>query len=100
MFNNQYIYIDEFAGFTKQEYQIIEKLILVANQVTVTICIDELNIPKNPNTDIFYSNENTVNKLFEIAQNCGTKVEEIKLENKYRFKSNELKHLEENLYEN
>ena len=100
MFNNQYIYIDEFAGFTKQEYQIIEKLILAANQVTVTICIDELNIPKNPNTDIFYSNENTVNKLFEIAQNCGTKVEEIKLENKYRFKSNELKHLEENLYEN
>ena len=100
MFNNQYIYIDEFAGFTKQEYQIIEKLILVANQVTVTIFIDELNIPKNPNTDIFYSNENTVNKLFEIAQNCGTKVEEIKLENKYRFKSNELKHLEENLYEN
>ena len=100
MFNNQYIYIDEFAGFTKQEYQIIEKLILVANQVTVTICIDELNIPKNPNTDIFYSNENTVNKLFEIAQNCCTKVEEIKLENKYRFKSNELKHLEENLYEN
>lgn len=100
MFNNQYIYIDEFAGFTKQEYQIIEKLILVANQVTVTICIDELNIPKNPNTDIFYSNENTVNKLFEIAQNYGTKVEEIKLENKYRFKSNELKHLEENLYEN
>lgn len=100
MFNNQYIYIDEFTGFTKQEYQIIEKLILVANQVTVTICIDELHIPKNPNTDIFYSNENTVNKLFEIAQNCGTKVEEIKLENKYRFKSNELKHLEENLYEN
>lgn len=100
MFNNQYIYIDEFAGFTKQEYQIIEKLILVANQVTVTICIDELHIPKNPNTDIFYSNENTVNKLFEIAQNYGTKVEEIKLENKYRFKSNELKHLEENLYEN
>ena len=100
MFNNQYIYIDEFAGFTKQEYQIIEKLILVANQVTVTICIDELHIPKNPNTDIFYSNENTVNKLFKIAQNCGTKVEEIKLENKYRFKSNELKHLEENLYEN
>ena len=100
MFNNQYIYIDEFAGFTKQEYQIIEKLILVANQVTVTICIDELHIPKNPNTDIFYSNENTVNKLFEIAQNCGTKVEEIKLENKYRFKINELKHLEENLYEN
>ena len=100
MFINQYIYIDEFAGFKKQEYQIIEKLILVANQVTVTICIDELNIPKNPNTDIFYSNENTVNKLFEIAQNYGTKVEEIKLENKYRFKSNELKHLEENLYEN
>ena len=100
MFKDAVIYIDEFAGFTSQEYQIIDKLIQIAKQVTITICTDELHGIKNPDTDIFYSNEVTVTKLLEVAQNCDAKIEEIKLEETYRFKNSELKHLEENLYEN
>ena len=100
MFKDAVIYIDEFAGFTSQEYQIIEKLVQIAKQVTITICTDELHDIKNPDTDIFYSNQVTVNKLLEVAQNCESKIEEIKLENTYRFKSIELKHLEQNLYDN
>ena len=100
MFKDAVIYIDEFAGFTSQEYQIIEKLVQIAKQVTITICTDELHDIKNPDTDIFYSNQVTVNKLLEVAQNCNVKIEEIKLENTYRFKSIELKHLEQNLYNN
>ena len=100
MFKDAAIYIDEFAGFTNQEYQIIEKLVQIAKQVTITICTDELHDIKNPDTDIFYSNQVTVNKLLEVAQNCNAKIEEIKLENTYRFKSIELKHLEQNLYNN
>ena len=100
MFKEAVIYIDEFAGFTSQEYQIIEKLVQIAKQVTITICTDELHDIKNPDTDIFYSNQVTVNKLLEVAQNCESKIEEIKLENTYRFKSIELKHLEQNLYNN
>ena len=100
MFKDAAIYIDEFAGFTNQEYQIIEKLVQIAKQVTITICTDELHDIKNPDTDIFYSNQVTVNKLLEVAQNCNAKIEEIKLENTYRFKSIELKHLEQNLYDN
>ena len=100
MFKDAVIYIDEFAGFTSQEYQIIEKLVQIAKQVTITICTDELHDIKNPDTDIFYSNQVTVNKLLEVAQNCNAKIEEIKLENTYRFKCTELKHLEQNLYNN
>ena len=100
MFKDAVIYIDEFAGFTSQEYQIIEKLVQIAKQITITICTDELHDIKNPDTDIFYSNQVTVNKLLEVAQNCNVKIEEIKLENTYRFKSIELKHLEQNLYNN
>lgn len=100
MFKDAVIYIDEFAGFTSQEYQIIEKLVQIAKQVTITICTDELHDIKNPDTDIFYSNQVTVNKLLEVAQNCNAKKEEIKLENTYRFKCTELKHLEQNLYNN
>ena len=100
MFKDAVIYIDEFAGFTSQEYEIIEKLVQIAKQVTITICTDELHGIKNPDTDIFYSNQVTVNKLLEVAQKCDAKIEEIKLENPYRFKSTELKHLEQNLYDN
>ena len=100
MFKDAVIYIDEFAGFTSQEYHIIEKLIQIAKQVTITICTDGLHEIKNPDTDIFYSNEVTVTKLLEVAQNCDVIIEEIKLEETYRFKNSELKHLEKNLYEN
>lgn len=100
MFKNILIYIDEFAGFTSQEYEIIKKLIQISKQVTITICTDELHEAKNPDTDIFYSNENTVNRLLEAAKDCDAKVEEIKLENTYRFKNAELMHLEQNLYSN
>ena len=90
MFKDAVIYIDEFAGFTSQEYHIIEKLIQIAKQVTITICTDGLHEIKNPDTDIFYSNEVTVTKLLEVAQNCDVKIEEIKLEETYRFKNSEL----------
>ena len=100
MFKNNLIYIDEFAGFTSQEYEIIKKLVQIAKQVTITINTDELHDIKNPDTDIFYSNQITVNKLLEVAKNCDIKVEEIKLEKTYRFKTPELKYLEQNLYEN
>ena len=100
LFNDSTVYIDEFSGFTTQEYEVIKKLIKIAKQVTITICTDELHNVKNPDIDIFYSNQITVNKLFELARQCETNIEEIKLENTYRFKSKELKYLEQNLYEN
>ena len=46
-FNNSLIYIDEFVGFTKQEYDIIRKLLKVAKMVSITICADNLEEIKN-----------------------------------------------------
>lgn len=100
MFKNSVIYIDEFSGFTIQEYEIIKKLMKIAKSVTITICTDKLDTKKNNETDIFYSNQITVNKLIDIAKKNEIKINEIYLKEKYRFKSDELKHLEENLYEN
>ena len=100
LFCDSTVYIDEFSGFTSQEYEVIKKLIKIAKQVTITICTDELHDIKNPDTDIFYSNQITVNQLLDVAKQCETKVEEIKLEETQRFKRLELKYLEQNLYEN
>lgn len=99
MFDNTEIYIDEFVGFTKQEYAIIEKLLEVAYKVTITINADTLEKTKQASNDIFYSNKETVEKILKTAQNAGAKIEEpVKLENGVRFKSDELLHLEQNIY--
>ena len=97
-FKDNLIYIDEFAGFTSQEYDIIQKLVKIAKQVTITICTDTIHEIKNADTDIFYSNQITINKLLQIASENDIKIEEVELEQTYRFKTPELKHLEKNLY--
>lgn len=99
MFENTIIYIDEFVGFTPQEYKVILELLKVAKQVNITICTDSLLESKNKENDIFYTNKKTVSKIINLANNNGIQIENPVYLNKcYRFKNDELKHLEENLY--
>ena len=98
-FDDADIYIDEFVGFTHQEYEIIKKLLVKANEVNITICTDNLNLSLNQDTDIFYSNKLTIDKLYYIAREENVKIEKpIVLDKCYRFKNKELSHLEENIY--
>ena len=54
---------------------------------------------KDASKDIFYTNKETIEKILKLAKDNKITVEDpIKLENIYRFKSEELKHIEENLY--
>lgn len=101
MFDNSIVYIDEFAGFTKQEYNIVEKILEKAKQVNITICADNLEENTNKESDIFYFNKQFAKLLTDCGQNVDKKQEKaISLKNKYRFKNIELKHLEENIYNN
>lgn len=100
-FDNSIVYIDEFAGFTKQEYNIVEKILEKTKQVNITICADNLEENTNKESDIFYFNKQFAKLLTDCGQNVDKKQEEsILLKNKYRFKNIELKHLEENIYNN
>ena len=96
-FKNKIIYIDEFIGFTTQEYNIIKKLIEQAKQVNITVCTDTLEQNNNKDTDIFYTNKKTVERLLRLTESKNIE-NPIKLEEKHRFKTEELKHLEENIY--
>lgn len=99
MFDNTEIYIDEFVGFTKQEYDIIKKLLEKAYKVTISITSDELYKTKDASNDIFYTNKETISKILKIAKANNIKIEEpVKQEEIYRFKNKELNHIEENLY--
>lgn len=99
MFKESLIYIDEFAGFTSQEYEIIKKLLTLAKKVTITVCTNDLNLNSNPDTDIFYSNKTTISKIIELVENQKD-IEKVELKETKRFKNKELQHLEQNLYEN
>ena len=98
MFNESIIYIDEFAGFTSQEYDIIAKLLQIAKEFTITACSDGIIADTNPDTDIFYSNKITIEKILKIATDNDIKTSTMYLNDTKRFKSSELKHLEENIY--
>lgn len=95
LFDNAVFYIDEFAGFTKQEYSVIESLIGIASKVYITVCTDALKIVKSPEADIFYDNKQTI----ETLKSIGVIDNEIFLDNPYRFKNGELRHLEKNIFD-
>ncbi len=99
MFKDCLIYIDEFTGYTKQEYKLIEILLKVAKQITITVTTDNLDLGTNPDTDVFYSNKQTADKLLYLARKNNIECEKtVFLEEKYRYKSPELEHIEKSLY--
>lgn len=108
-YNGAEIWIDEFSGFTPQEYKVIRKLMEKAERVTISLCTDHLEEGGGfSNSLIFAPVVNTAEKLKTIAKQLNIKVEEsVKLGyecgsdggEKGRFGSNnELRHLEQNLF--
>ena len=78
-FDNSYIYIDEFSGFTRQEYNVIKELLKKAKEIDITICSDGINIEKQPEEDIFYQKDKLQEAYVkpplstQIAQEVGIK---------------------------
>ena len=97
LFKNSIFYIDEFVGYTKQELEIIKKLLNISKNVTITFCIDNLDLNSSPDTDIFYPNKITLNKILKLLNN-NEKIETVNLNKIYRFKNEELIYLENYLY--
>lgn len=80
------IWIDEFDGFTPQEFEIIKKLNEFA-EITISIIADE-------SSELFKLNNATLKKVMKISkENNITYLNEV-----FRFNFPELKHLEKNIY--
>ena len=95
MFDGTTFYIDEFAGFTKQEYSVIRELNSVAD-VYIIVCSDEIKITKPPENDVFYDNKLTLQTLFEITDYTIKDEDIIRIEDVK--KKPDLDHLEKNLF--
>lgn len=98
LFQDAIFYIDEFGGFTKQEYHIIRQLLKVAKQVNITITTDNLDMQTSIEQDLFYSSKQTADKLLYLARSNEIPCEKtVFLEETHRFQNEELKHLEKNI---
>ncbi|WP_346889999.1 helicase-exonuclease AddAB subunit AddB [Clostridium sp. UBA1056] len=97
------VWIDEFNGFTPQQYDIIGKLLRVCTNVNITIPYggDEV-LDKNDDTNPFYPIYTTEEKLTKLAQDYGYYPKNnLHLSIGHRFKeSKELAFLERNYFNN
>lgn len=97
---NTIIYIDEFVGYTQQEYELIRSLLKKCKQVNITVCSDSIKKGTNIDKDVFYTNKETANRLLKIAQEVRIEIEQaVELKECKRFQKQELLVLERNLYE-
>lgn len=103
IFDGGEFWLDEFTGFTPQQYAILEKLYKKAKRINVTLPLkSSVHSKTMDESDAFYSIKVTENKLLEIAEDTGTSLEkaiELQKNKAHKFKNNEeLKFLEENYF--
>lgn len=103
-FNGAEIWIDEFSGFTPQEYNVISKLLHKAEQINISLCTDCLSDEKAYAVmDVFYSIQAAAKKLINMAQAAEIAIKAPVVLNRkipWRFENSpEIAHLEKNLQE-
>lgn len=75
MYNDAEIWIDGFAGFTPQEFEVISKLMKKADKLNITICTDILEDEGASDlSDVFSSAKNSYRKFINIAHDNSVKI--------------------------
>ena len=101
-FDGAQIYIDEFTGFTPNQYKVIRSLLCKASEVNITLTLDNKLVKSYNKTDIFSRTKFTEEKLKKLCLEAGVPIKpEISLNSTKikRFNGNEeLEHLEKNYY--
>lgn len=96
---NSHVYIDGFRFFNPQELAVIRVLLERSADVTVTLCIDNAADKRhNDETDIFYRQYRTRERLLKLAAECQVEADEFELDSPRRFRQPALAHIEAALY--
>jgi len=80
------VWVDGFAGFTPQEYGVLEQIIKQARVVEVALCLDPADAPRLPRSpsdldpaSLFHPTEETYVTLRALAARLHVEVEEVRL---------------------
>lgn len=74
------VWVDGFAGFTPQEYQVLEVLLRRAARVNVALCLDP-DAKRREDRELFRLTRETHTRLAELARKNGVRIEALKLNN-------------------
>ena len=99
-FKDAYIYIDEFTGFTPNQYRVLRTIFNKAKEVNISLTVDNPSVLTYNKSDAFSRTKFTYGKIIKICNEEGIKLLpsiDLNREILPRFKnSEELQHLERN----
>jgi len=96
-FTDYHIYIDSFKGFTQQEFDLIELMMIQAQQVTVSLTCDTLD--SGTGADVFARVRHTAHVLIRLARQNHVQIcAPVMLQFGIRFASEALKQAERQLF--
>ncbi|RDY23408.1 helicase-exonuclease AddAB subunit AddB [Romboutsia maritimum] len=99
-FDGCYIYIDEFTGFTPNQYRVIKSLLSKAKEVNISLTVDNVNSIRYVKSDAFSRTKFTYEKLVKMCnEECINLLPSINLNSgpiKRFINNKELQHLEKN----
>lgn len=96
-FAGKTVFIDGFTGFTGQEYKIIEKILLQAENVYITACTDEPFGDENEYS-VFLPVRKTLKKIIDIARKNNVPISAPIKTQSNGYKSEEIEILEDELF--
>ena len=103
IFDGAEFWLDEFTGFTPQQYGVLERLLSKAKRINITLPLKSSEHSKMMEpSDAFYSIKLTEDKLLSLIENSGTSIEkaiELGGNKEHKFKDNdEISFLEKNYF--
>ncbi len=97
-FKGKTVFVDAFAGFSAQEYKVLERIIATAEDVHITFCCDTTK--NNGQYELFYNAMGEIRKLHTIANRVNVKIAPAKvLYSAKEYKADALNFLEENIFD-
>ncbi len=98
IFEGYTVFFDEFNSFTQQQISIIEAILKQSKDVYMSFCAENLKSSNNK-LDLFYPVQKTIDSIKSIAIKNKIDISEpIILNNNSKFKNDELKILEKNIF--
>ena len=96
------LFLDGYTGFTPIQYELLEALAGVADNMTITVTIDRVSAQKDvlSEHELFYLSKDTIHRINRLGERLGIFVEEEYLEGEApRFtNAQEIAHLEKNIF--
>lgn len=92
-FTNASFFLDDFNGFTIQQYEVISALLKTGNNVYVTLCHPGMPADEIEGSEIYAYTYETEGRLIEIAEEIGCDVEKAIIDDNVKFNSSELEFL-------